>query len=295
MQVGVNLPQYDVDFSAGRAVAASTLAYAQHAEDLGFDSVWVSDHPWVAGPDGSISGALDPIALLGAIAAVTSHVRVGSLVLAASLLDEPTVAELARSLRLLCPDRATLGLGTGWNPVIHTAYGVSLVDYADRVAHLADLARAARLDGGPEVLVGGWGTDVLDVARELADAWNVAWDVPAHAFRSLTARLAAPAASPCRTRPPLRCSVGLTVLVAATPQAVTRAVDVLRGRAPFLRDLDTDTLTARAVVGNAATCAHRILDYGADEVVIAPFLRDDLSYLETIGEDLLPVLQATRA
>jgi len=43
MRVGLNLPQYEIDV-VGELVP-SAVAAARVAEETGFDSVWVSDHP----------------------------------------------------------------------------------------------------------------------------------------------------------------------------------------------------------------------------------------------------------
>src|SRR5947208_4534589 len=84
MRVGLNLPQYEIDV-AGALGPEPVVAAARAAEEAGFDSVWVSDHPFVVAPDGSVSGALEATSLMAYVASSTSRVTVGSLVLASSM------------------------------------------------------------------------------------------------------------------------------------------------------------------------------------------------------------------
>ena len=51
MRVGLNLPQYQIDV-AGALGPEPVVAAARAAEKAGFDSVWVSDHPFVVAPEG---------------------------------------------------------------------------------------------------------------------------------------------------------------------------------------------------------------------------------------------------
>jgi coenzyme F420-dependent glucose-6-phosphate dehydrogenase len=82
------------------------------AEQLGFDSVFVSDHfqPW------RHKGGHAPFSLawLGAIGAKTSRVLLGTSVLAPSFRYQPAiVAQAFATLGVMFPDRIILGMGTG--------------------------------------------------------------------------------------------------------------------------------------------------------------------------------------
>lgn len=291
MKAGVVLPQYDIDFASGRPDPGHVVSLALRAERLGFESVWLSDHPWVVAPDGSVSGALDPLAMIGAVAARSTRICVGTLTLAGSLLAPGTIADLCRSLELLCPGRGIVGLGAGWNPVVHEALGVRLTPYTARADHLRHLCVSLRsASPGTELLVGGWGEAVLEIAAEFADTWNVAWDVAPNTFLALSSRL-----TECCERlgrdPALVCrSVGLHVLPAAGPAAVEAVLDRLRARAGWLAGVDRAEVEARAIVGDAASCAERLAAYGADEIVLSPLVKDDPELLDEIGTEILPLL-----
>jgi coenzyme F420-dependent glucose-6-phosphate dehydrogenase len=88
------------------------LAYATLAEELGFDSVAISDHfqPW-RHHGGHAPGALT---WLGAAAQATTRVQLGTSVLTPTLRYQPSiVAQAFATLACLAPQRVFLGLGTG--------------------------------------------------------------------------------------------------------------------------------------------------------------------------------------
>lgn len=292
MRVGLTLPQYDVDFETARVDAEAALAYAAAAESAGLDSVWVSDHAFATAPDGSVSGALDPGALVAAVAARTERVEVGSLVLGASLTTPAQLASTAASWRAVGGGRVTCGVGAGWNPATHRAFGVPLPNYEQRVVHLDTcLAVLAERLPGLRLVVGGWGPPVLAVAARRAHGWNLAWDVPVEAYRGVSTALDAACIDAGRDPGEVRRSVGLTVLPAPTRSARARTVARVASRAPFLSGLTLEQLENRIVSGTPPQCAERIAAYGADEVVLAPLVRDDLDLVTAIATEVAPLLR----
>ena len=88
------------------------LGYGVLAEQLGFDSVWISDHfqPW------RHTGGHSPFSLawLGALGAKTSRVILGTSVLTPTFRYHPSiVAQAFATLGALFPQRIILGIGTG--------------------------------------------------------------------------------------------------------------------------------------------------------------------------------------
>jgi len=287
VRVGLNLPQYEIDF-AGRPERAVESARA--AEDAGLDAVWLSDHPFAVAPDGSVSGALDAVVTMGHIAANTSRIVVGSLVLACSMRSTEQISSAARELALVAPERAVLGLGAGWFAPEHRAFGAHLGTFKERLRALEETVDAVR-ESRVEVLIGGTGEHVLDLAARSADWWNCSWDVPVEVFRRLGQSLDAASARADRDPSSVRRSVGVTVLLAASREEAQRAVDGVARRASFLRALDLSELERAIVVGDADVCARRIAEYGADEVVITPFERDDIDGIKRLGGELVPLLR----
>ena len=88
------------------------LDFSCLAEELGFDSIFVSDHfqPW------KHTGGHAPAALtwLGALGARTRHAVIGTSVLTPTFRYHPSVvAQAFGTLGAMCPGRVVLGVGTG--------------------------------------------------------------------------------------------------------------------------------------------------------------------------------------
>lgn len=98
--------------SAEQFAPRQLLRYATLAEELGFDSVLVSDHfqPW-RHHDGHAPFALS---WLGALGACTSRIMIGTSVLTPTFRYPPAiVAQAFGTLGVLFPKRVVLGVGTG--------------------------------------------------------------------------------------------------------------------------------------------------------------------------------------
>jgi len=104
--------RYGYKASAEQFGPRRLLELAVAAERHGFESVWTSDHfqPWRH----TGGHAPNAIAWLGAAAASTSRVRLGTSVLTPTLRYNPAVvAQAFATLGSLAPGRIVLGVGTG--------------------------------------------------------------------------------------------------------------------------------------------------------------------------------------
>ncbi len=85
--------------------------WAVRAEHLGFDSVWISDHFLLSlaryGGSEQLRGSLEPMTALAALAARTSRVRLGTLVLCAPFRHPSLLAKMASTIDLLSGGRST--------------------------------------------------------------------------------------------------------------------------------------------------------------------------------------------
>jgi probable F420-dependent oxidoreductase len=110
MRYGVAIPH------ANRFASGSALnRMAAVVEDLGFDSIWTSDHIIV--PEGSSyipEVMLEPLATLSHLAARTSHVTLGVSVLVVPYRDPVFTAKYLSSLDVISGGRLVLGVGIGW-------------------------------------------------------------------------------------------------------------------------------------------------------------------------------------
>jgi alkanesulfonate monooxygenase SsuD/methylene tetrahydromethanopterin reductase-like flavin-dependent oxidoreductase (luciferase family) len=288
VRAGLNLPQYSIDFRDDSPSARSVIEVARAAEDGGFDSVWLSDHPFAIGPDGSVSGALEAATTMGLVASATKRVVVGSLVFASSMRTPEQLAAAARALALVAPARVIVGIGTGWYEPEHRSYGTELQPYPARARRLEDALEAVR-EVGASTLVGGVSQRVMEVSAKGADWWNCSWDVPVDVFSERSRALDAACERIGRDPAFVGRSVGVTVLPGSRAERL-RALEGVRGRATFLSSLELSTLETSIIVGSGSDCAERIAAYGADEVMITPFVRDDLDLIARLAAEVLPLL-----
>jgi probable F420-dependent oxidoreductase len=116
---------------------------AAQAEELGYESVWVPDHlvfPEVMPPSylytdsgeppiPSSTAVYDPWVLLGAIAAVTETIRLGTNVYVLPLRHPIVVARGVLTVDRISRGRVTLGAGVGW---LREEFGMVGLDAATR-------------------------------------------------------------------------------------------------------------------------------------------------------------------
>jgi alkanesulfonate monooxygenase SsuD/methylene tetrahydromethanopterin reductase-like flavin-dependent oxidoreductase (luciferase family) len=139
--------------------------YARRIEAGGFPGIWVTDSAGRGQP------TLDPLVALGALAAVTRRVELGTAVLQVSLRQPVDLAHRAQSVQALSGGRLRLGVGSGSTQADFDLFGA---DYAQRfrtlMSSLEIMRRVWRGDtvnggaltpwpgseGGPPVLLGAW-------------------------------------------------------------------------------------------------------------------------------------------
>jgi alkanesulfonate monooxygenase SsuD/methylene tetrahydromethanopterin reductase-like flavin-dependent oxidoreductase (luciferase family) len=140
------------------------------AEELGFDSAWVAQHHFDAA-----SGRLpSPFTFLAAVAERTRHIHLGTAVVTLPLEDPVRVAEDAAVLDALSGGRVELGVGSGADPAVFTAFGKDLSRRReDNSAGVATLAAA--FAGEP---VGGTDFRLLPEASGLGGRlWQAAFSL----------------------------------------------------------------------------------------------------------------------
>ena len=121
MKVGLMLAQSPGGGDGGSWSEISELA--RLAEEGGADSLWVSDHLLYRPGDGTEAGYHEAWTLLSALAATTSRVEIGALVLATSFRPPGLLARMTATLDDVAGGRLILGLGCGWHEPEYTAFG----------------------------------------------------------------------------------------------------------------------------------------------------------------------------
>jgi F420-dependent oxidoreductase-like protein len=202
---GVQLPNFSGFDPADLFDHVAGLATA--AEEAGFDSVWVMDHffqlPPLGGPDQPM---LEAYTLLGALAARTRRVQLGTLVTGVTYRNPGVLAKIVTTLDIVSRGRAILGIGGAWYDAEHeglgidypsdrvrldmleeavqvcramfTADDVSFTGAHYRLDHARNLPRPVQA-GGPKIMIGGGGEKrTLRLVARYADQCNVTGDVP---------------------------------------------------------------------------------------------------------------------
>lgn len=123
---------------------ADELRLIREAEELGFDTIWLTEHHFA---DDGYSPSV--VTLAAAIAAVTTRVRIGFNLLLLPLHNAIRVAEDIATLDVLANGRIDVGIGQGYAPHEFAGYGVDLSD------------RRTLFTEGIDVLRGLWEQDTF--------------------------------------------------------------------------------------------------------------------------------------
>jgi alkanesulfonate monooxygenase SsuD/methylene tetrahydromethanopterin reductase-like flavin-dependent oxidoreductase (luciferase family) len=124
------------------------------AEEVGFDSFWIADHP--------ISHGRDPWTYLAALAAITRRIRLGTLVTSANYRPLALLARIVADVDRISGGRVVLGVGMGDDPHDSARLGVPYPPVRERQATLEDALRLLRpMLAGEEVALPGGATVVL--------------------------------------------------------------------------------------------------------------------------------------
>jgi len=136
IRLGFQIP----NFSYGTSVAElfpTVIAQAQEAQAAGFDSVFVMDHfyqlPMLGSPDQPM---LEAYTALGALAAMTEGVLLGTLVTGNTYRNPTLLAKIITTLDVVSQGRAVLGIGTGWFELEHDQLGFEFGTFTERFAKL---------------------------------------------------------------------------------------------------------------------------------------------------------------
>jgi probable F420-dependent oxidoreductase len=186
---GVILPNYGADASVERIRRT-----AETADELGFDSVWTTEHiivgPEAVDPYGRV---YDPLVTLGWIAGWTERVGLGTSIVLVPLHNPMHLAKEVATLHELSGGRFTLGVGMGWHQDEFDFMGVPFErrgrrgdeairlmralwngerDFEGELWSFHDATSEPRPSRQPEIWIGGSSDQALRRARELGDAWH---------------------------------------------------------------------------------------------------------------------------
>lgn len=192
VRIGIDLSQHQLAWAELRD---RTL----YADDAGFDSGWVFDHfvPLYGPQPGP---CLEGWTLLGALGALTTRIRLGTLVTGVTYRSPSLLAAEVITVDHVTGGRLNLGLGAAWHEAEHRAFGFDFPGAGVRMDRLAEAIAVLkallttdqatftgthyRLDGAtyrprpvqrphPPLWIGGGGERrLLPLAAREADVWH---------------------------------------------------------------------------------------------------------------------------
>jgi F420-dependent oxidoreductase-like protein len=292
------------------SVAAQVLA----AEAAGFDSVWVPDHlmqsPVVADADEPM---LECYTLLGALAAMTSRVRLGAFVGCAALRNAGLLAKAVTTLDVISHGRAIFGIGAGWFEAEHEAYGYRFGTVAQRYERLIEVLELVRSmfvedetnfegrhfwaagalnfpkpiqAGGPPVLIGGSGPRrTLRLVARYADICNLSGtpEKISHLMSVLDQHCESIGRDPAEV-----CRTFINVVIVRDSER-----EAYEAMPPSYRDVSTAVTdhmsqTVRPIIGTRAQVVGRLREYietGVDGMVLSCVAQDrNAEYVKLLGD-----------
>jgi probable F420-dependent oxidoreductase len=305
MRIGLALPQYDYSVPGQRPLPFSTvLEHACRAEELGFASIWLSDHLFLdiakyGGADDR-EGCFEPIVTLGALARLVPRVRLGTLVLLEALRPATVLAKSLATLDRVTGGRLDVGLGAGWYAPEYDALGMTMPSPGERLARLRETIDVVTgmLDGAPvtydgthqraleavpapgplqeprpRVFVGGSGDRLLRLVARHADGWNTCWKWAPATYRERVEHLERECEACGRDPASVWRSLGLYALCGENEADLQRRYERLQAATPGVLDRTSlaEFRETRLVgtVEEVREQAHMWADLGVETLIVS--------------------------
>ena len=327
MRVGFALPQYDCSVGGEAPLTFATIEHhARRAEQLGFDSLWVSDHlTWdLAKYGGSEAryGVYDPLVLLSTLARTTTRVRLGTLVLCEALRPPAVLAKALATIDRLSGGRLDVGMGAGWYEPDYSAVGLQMPSPGVRLARLEEAAtvvkglladpapihfvgshyRVAGARNAPmpvqpavPVFAGGRGDRFLRLVARTFDGWNTCWSLTPDAYRERLAVLEQACDAAGRDPRTVWRSLGLYALCGESEADLARRFARLQSLTPpgILDHVSFSEWRKGKLVGTVEAVRDQVEEWGAlgvETIVLGagavPFQVGSLDDVEALAEAL---------
>ena len=287
---------------------ADQLRVAQHAEELGFDAFFRSDHYLTMGSSDGLPGPTDSWVTLGALAVQTTRIRLGTLVTAVTFRYPGPLAVSVAQVDQMSGGRVELGLGAGWYEAEHRAYAIPFPPTGERFDRLEEqlaivtglwhtsLGERFTFSGryyevvdspglpkpvqrpGPPVIVGGKGPRrTPQLAARFADEFNIAFST-LDETREMYERVARACAVAGRDTGPVL-SAAQTVACGRTEAEARKRAEAI-GREPPLFGSPAQVVDQ---IG-------RFAELGATRMFLQILDLSDLDHLDVIASDVAPQL-----
>jgi F420-dependent oxidoreductase-like protein len=295
------------------------VALGRACEESGLEGLFRSDH--YAGLMGEEKrDSLDAWTQIAALAALTSRIRLGTLVSPVTFRHPSLLAKAVTTADHVSGGRVELGIGAGWNVREHAAYGFPFPDLPERLERLEEQlelivrqwteesvhfdGRHYRVEGlhalpkpvqrpRPRVIVGGAGKPrTARLAARLADEYNT----PFPTLDEVRERRASVAQACLETgREPLVFSV-MTGCVVGSDRAellhrVGRAMARMRADGDpeqFVRE--RGRVMVLGTVDEVVACLRGLEEAGVDRIFLQHLAHDDVEMVRLLGAEVAPAV-----
>lgn len=190
MKLGLDVSQHQLTWD-------EILARTRWAEEAGFDGAWVFDH-FTALYGDPAGPCLEGWTLLAGLAAMTTRIRLGTLVSGITYRHPSLLAAEAVTVDHISNGRLELAVGAAWHEPEHRRLGIEFPPAGERIERLEEGVAVLRslmtqddprfegahyrVEGGyspkplqrphPPIWVGGHRPKMLGVAGRVADVWH---------------------------------------------------------------------------------------------------------------------------
>ncbi len=269
VRFGVHSGQQNTDFE-------SYLQLWRSVEDLGFDWASVFDHflPIQSDPEGP---CFDGLTLLSAMAAHTSRIRCGVIVVGVTYRNPAVLANIATTIDHVSGGRLELGLGAAW---------YQMENALSEPKPLQQPSIPLWIGGAGEQLT-------MRVVAESADGWNTFF-MPPDEYRHKLQVLEGHCKAFGRSQHDIRKSLVIQAVVAETEAEIDEQLQ----RMSAARNTTPEELRRRAMIGTPEQCIEQLLPYvemGVGDFIIGARPPADYPSLELIAKQIAPEVKARGA
>jgi F420-dependent oxidoreductase-like protein len=295
------------------------VAIAKTCEEAGFEGLFRSDH--YASVFGILErGSLDAWATLAGLAAVTTRLRLGTMVSPATFRHPSVVARMATTVDHISGGRVEVGIGAGWYELEHQAFGFPFSDLSTRLELFAEqleivyrqfTEESFRFHGKhftledcranpkplqtphPPLIVGGAaGRGTVEPAARYATEYNTGF-ATADACRARRSKLDDACERTGRDPATLPLSLMTAAIVAeddAVLQQRTARVEAVTGGDSTPEEVRR-MIEEASIVGTVDQVVERLKELeaaGVERIMLQHLAHDDLEMVSLIGREVIP-------
>ena len=295
------------------------LAIARACDRLGFDALLTSDH-YLSVVTTEEPGSNDAWTLLGALAASTERLRLGTMVSPVTFRLPAVLAKAATTVDRISGGRVELGMGAGWWDQEHRTHGIPFPAARERFEMLEEqveivhglwsedvfsfegryyalegcrfLPKPVQRPHPPIVLGGKGGPRLARLVARWADGYNRVGGTPDE-LRASIERVSDAVDRAGRDRASVTMSFMTWVFVGRTDAEWRDRADRARRMDPTAGSLEEylDDISRDCIVGTVDQAIERMNEYAATGVqrfVLNHELFDDLDQIELLAQEIIP-------